>query len=79
MELREYLTQTVSKKTKRRMTMAEFGESIGVAQSIVSRLCARLHRPDPNTAIKIVVATRGEISLDDLYQTPAKWRADRKQ
>ena len=70
MELLEYL------KTKK-ITMSDFGAKIGRAQSIVSRIAARKHRPDPSTAVRIVQVTRGEISLDDLYETPPKYRADR--
>jgi len=68
-ELREYLT-------KNNITMAVFGKKIGRAQSIVSRICAKKHRADPVTAIRIVVASKGLISLDDLYGTPRKYRAD---
>lgn len=67
MDLREYLTA-------RRITMMAFGEKIGRAQSIISRICNRKHRADPTTALRIVVATRGEVSLDDIYDTPAKYR-----
>ena len=67
MELLEYLKA-------RKITMSEFGSKIGRAQSIVSRIANRKHRPDPTTAVKIVVVTKGEISLDDLYQLPAKYR-----
>ncbi len=72
MELREYLTEN-------KITLSDFGEKIGRSQSVMSRICARKHRPDPSTAVRIVVATRAAITLDDLYGTPAKWRADRKQ
>lgn len=72
MELREYLTQN-------NMTMVQFGEKIGRAQSIVSRLCGKKHRADPSTAIRIVSATKGRVTLDDLYGTPAKYRADRQR
>lgn len=71
-ELKEYL------KTNN-VTMAVFGEKIGRAQSIVSRLANRRHRPDPTTALRIVKVTKGAVSLDDLYGTPPKSRADRKQ
>lgn len=79
MELREYLKTTVNKKTKRPISMWSFGNRIGRAQSIVSRIAAKKHRADPVTAVRIVVATAGAVTLDDLYGTPARWRADRKQ
>lgn len=71
MELREYLE---SKK----LTMSDFAEKIGRAQSIVSRLVNKKHRPDPATAVRIVIATKAAVSLDDQYGTPARWRADRQ-
>ncbi len=71
-ELRDYL------KSKK-ITMAAFGGKIKRAQSIVSRICNHKHRPDPDTAISIVVVTRGDVSLDDLYGTPPRYRADRKR
>lgn len=58
------------------ITMSAFGKRIGRAQSIVSRLVNKRHRADPSTALRIVKATGGVISLDDLYGTPAKLRAD---
>ncbi len=70
MELRQYLKET-------KTSMTTFGKAIGRAQSIVSRIAARKHRPDPVTAVRIVVKTKGKITLDDLYQTPARYRADR--
>lgn len=69
MELADWLKETGTK-------MTEFGEKIGRAQSIVSRLSARKHRPDPTTAVKIVIATKGRVSLDDLYGTPQRYRCD---
>lgn len=58
------------------ITMSDFGKRIGRAQSIVSRLVNKRHRADPSTALRIVRVTGGKISLDDLYGTPAKLRAD---
>ena len=69
MELREYL------KTKK-ITMEMFAQKIGRAQSIVSRLVNRKHRADPITAQRIVKVTKGAVSLDDIYNTPPKLRAD---
>ena len=69
MTLREYLETTNT-------TMAAFGKKIGRAQSIVSRLCAKKHRPDPSSAIRIVAATKGRVTLNDLYDLPKKWRTD---
>ena len=69
MELLDYLHT-------RKITMAVFGERVKRAQSIISRIANRKHRPDPTTAVRIVVVTKGAVSLDDLYQTPAKFRAD---
>lgn len=69
MELREYLT-------KNNITMSVMGKRVKRAQSIISRICARKHRPDPSTAVRIVIATKGAVSLDDLYSTPPKYRAD---
>lgn len=61
---------------KNDVKMTEFGERIGRAQSIVSRLSRGLHRPDPNTAVRIVIATKGAVTLDMLYGTPKKFRCD---
>lgn len=69
MELRAWLKENDT-------TMAAFGAKIKRAQSIVSRICARRHRPDPVTAVRIVVVTRGAVNLDDMYGTPKRWRAD---
>lgn len=68
-ELREYLKE-------KNITMATMGTRVKRAQSIISRICAHKHRPDPTTAVRIVIATKGAVSLDDLYGTPAKYRAD---
>ena len=70
MDLKDYLAQSDQ-------TMSEFAEKISRAQSIVSRLVNRKHRPDPSTAVRIVVATKGLVSMDDLYLTPPRFRADR--
>lgn len=69
MKLAEYLRETDTK-------MTEFGSKIGRAQSIVSRLSSEKHRPDPSTAVRIVIATKGRVTLDDLYGTPKKYRCD---
>lgn len=69
MELRDWLTEN-------HVTMTAFGQRVRRAQSIISRVCARRHRPDPTTAVRIVMVTKGAVSLDDLYQTPKKYRAD---
>lgn len=61
---------------KTNTTMVDFGKSIHRAQSIVSRLARGLHRPDPSTALRIVVVTKGEITLDMLYGTPRRYRCD---
>lgn len=68
-ELSDWLKET-------KTTMVDFGIAVGRAQSIISRLAARRHRPDPSTAVKIVIATRGKVTLDDLYQTPKRYRCD---
>lgn len=74
MELRDWLTTTVSKKTGKPITMDAFGKSIGRAQSIVSRLANKKHWPDRSTAVKIVMVTAGRVTLDDLYSLPVKYR-----
>lgn len=70
MELLDYLTQN-------KTTMSAFGKRVGRAQSIISRLANKKHWPDRSTAVKIVVVTRGAVTLDDLYSLPAKWRNGR--
>lgn len=67
MELREYLTQN-------KITMQKCGESVGRAQSIISRLCAHRHWPDRSTAVRLVKFTKGRVTLSDLYQLPSKLR-----
>lgn len=69
MDLGNYLKETGT-------TMSDFGRRIGRAQSIVSRLVNRRHRADPSTALRIVKATGGKVSMDDLYSTPKHLRAD---
>lgn len=72
MELAQYLKE-------KKLTMAQFGAQIDRAQSIISRLINKKHRPDPTTAVNIVIATRGKVTLDDQYGTPTKYRADRQK
>lgn len=70
MHVKEYLEETG-------LTMEQLGDKIQRAQSIVSRLAARKHYPDPSTAVNLVVVSKGKITLDDLFDTPRKYRADR--
>lgn len=70
MELLDYLTQN-------KITMQKFGERIGRAQSIVSRLANKKHWPDRGTAVKIVHATKGMVTLDELYSLPPRLRNQR--
>lgn len=58
-------------------TGAKLGKRVRRAQSIISRLAGGKHRADPVTAVRIVIATEGAVTLDDLYKTPPQWRADR--
>lgn len=78
MQLKEWLDTTG-------MTMVEFGKLTGRAQSIISRLSNRKHRPDPVTAVRILKVTkeRGRkfgphvfVSLDDMYDVPQKLRCE---
>lgn len=54
--------------------MSFLGEKIGVAQSIVSRICSGKHEPRAVTARNIVIATKGEVTADELLKIPVKWR-----
>lgn len=54
--------------------MSAFGAKIGRAQSIVSRLCAGKHRADPQTAVRIIKATKGKVHFADLYGLDDKFR-----
>lgn len=61
-------------------TTISFAKKIRRAQSIASRLIRATHRPDPVTAIRIVIVTEGAVQLDDLYKLPQKYRCQcRKQ
>jgi len=66
MQLREWLKANGK-------TMAEFAAVISRNQSTVSRICAG-QLPDPDTALAIVVATRGSVSSDELLNVPGKYR-----
>lgn len=55
-------------------TTISFAKKLGRAQSIVSRLIHERHRPDPVTAVRIVIATQGDVTLDDLYKLPQRYR-----
>lgn len=61
MKLRDYL-----KKNKIKIT--DFAESIGHSQSTISSyLTGARPRPRPDIALKIVEATKGKVTLNDLY------------
>ena len=68
LDLKTYLETTNT-------TMTHFAAKIERAQSIVSRLSARKHYPDQSTAVNIVIATRGAVTMDELYDVPKKYRA----
>lgn len=55
-------------------TMKRFGQKLGRAQSIVSRILNKKHRPDPTTAVRMVIVTESAVSLDDIYGLPVKYR-----
>lgn len=59
---------------KEKVTMSAMGVDIGRAQSIISRICNRKHEPDPETARRIVVRTKGVVSMDVLYSVPKRYR-----
>lgn len=72
MSLREWLDETNT-------TMEKAGELCGRAQSIISRLVNHRHRPDPETAKRLVAMSRGNITLNELYGLPMKHRCKCEQ
>jgi ribosome-binding protein aMBF1 (putative translation factor) len=60
-------------------TTISLAKKIGRAQSIVSRILNRKHRPDPVSAVRLVVASGGKLTLDDIYGTPKRYRSDRSR
>ena len=51
---------------------AELAESVGVEPSAISNYRSGIRKPRPEIAIRIVAATKGEVSLSDLYTTERK-------
>lgn len=75
MELKDWwATAKKSSDNPNGWTTISFAKKIGRAQSIVSRLIHEKHRPDPVSAVRIVIASGGEVTLDDLYHLPKRYR-----
>lgn len=57
-------------------TQEEFAARAGLAQSNVSRIVNGKQKPDPDTAVQIVVVTEGQVTLNEIYGVPKKyWKA----
>ncbi len=49
----------------------DFAKQINCSQPAVSLYIAERRTPRPQIALRIVEATNGEVTLEDLYSTPA--------
>lgn len=66
------------------MTLTEFSHSVGgfaavgrmvdVRGETISRVARGVQVPKPDLAVRLVVATKGAVTLDELYGVPLKWR-----
>ena len=62
MDLRQYLSE-------RDLTLATFGDAIGVSRVAVSRYVRGLRMPSPAVMRAIMDATEGEVTPNDFYQS----------
>lgn len=60
MNLADYLAATGT-------TQQDMATAIGRSQSVVSRIMAGIQLPEPSTALAIVKATKGMVTLCDLF------------
>lgn len=56
-------------------TQSDVALGIDRAQSVVSRIANGKQRPEPDTAIALVVFSKGTITMDELYSVPRKFWA----
>ena len=61
MELKDYLT-------KHGLIVKRFGEKIGISPQMMCLLCKKAHDIHLSTAMKIVKATNGEVTYEDLVK-----------
>ena len=62
MKLKEYLKNTG-------ITGSELAIEVGVWPSAISQYKKFKRRPEPDIALRIVKATKGQVSLSDLYSS----------
>jgi DNA-binding transcriptional regulator YdaS (Cro superfamily) len=72
MKLAEYLE-------KYRLTHAEFGERVGIKQPQVSRIINHKGNPSPHLMNLIEEATKGEVTMQDLFNRNAPSRLKKRK
>lgn len=65
MELKDYM-KTFD------VTAAAIAAETGVTVQAISQYCRKVRKPRPDIALKLVAATKGQVSLTDLYAGPSQ-------
>lgn len=60
--------------TRNKISFRVAGEALGIGESSVWRIAHGQHWPCRDVGIKMIEYTKGEVTAEDVWNVPAKWR-----